>query len=106
MTDLYIEKVATVRYRYADCGSAFRHCPEGVDRGGQPRRMRGRAALAWALGLSPRSASHLPAAFAVSISRAPQTGCARGHVTATGADETAVCAKGEKGGAGAATRAC
>ena len=57
VTDLYIEKVTTVRYRRSDCGSAFRQYPEGIDRSGQTRRMRGWAALAWALGLSPRSAS-------------------------------------------------
>ena len=69
VTDLYIEKVTVVRYRRSDCGSAFRQRPEGVDRSGQTRRMRGWAALAWALCLSPRSASHLLAAFGVSVSR-------------------------------------
>ena len=60
VTDLYIEKVTTVRYRCSDCGRTFRHYPDGVDRGGQTQRMRGWAALAWALGLSPRSASRPP----------------------------------------------
>ena len=55
VTDLYIEKVTTVRYRRSNCESAFRQYPEGIDRGGQTQRMRGWAALAWALGLSPRS---------------------------------------------------
>ena len=34
VTDLYEEKVTVVRCRRSDCGSAFRHCPEGIDRGG------------------------------------------------------------------------
>ena len=67
--DLYEDKVTTVRYRCSDCESAFRQYPEGVDRGGQTQRMRGWAALAWALGLSLRSASRLLAAFGVSVSR-------------------------------------
>ena len=58
MTDIYEEKVTVVRCRCSDCESSFRHCPEGVDLGGQTQRMRGWAALAWALGLSLRSASH------------------------------------------------
>ena len=73
--------------------------------------MRGWAALAWALGLSPRSASRLLAAFGVSISRMSarrdvqeagrnarkkQSGRTRGRVTAIGADETMVRVKGEK----------
>ena len=65
VTDFYEEKVTAVRCRRSDCVSAFRHCPEGVDRGGQTQRMRGWAALAWALGLSLRCASHLLAAFGV-----------------------------------------
>ena len=60
VTDLCIEKVTVVRCRRSDCGSAFRQCPEGVDRGGQTQRMRGWAALAWTLDLSPRSASRPP----------------------------------------------
>ena len=111
VTDLCEEKVTVVRCRRSDCGSAFRHCPEGIDRGGQTRRMRGWAALAWALGLSPRSASHPLAAFGVSVSRMSvwrdvqeagrnarrkQAGGARGRVRVTGADETAVRVKGVK----------
>ena len=57
VTDFCEEKVTVVRYRRFDGGSAFRHCPEGIDRGGQTQRMRGWAALAWALGMSPRPAS-------------------------------------------------
>ena len=69
VTDFYKEKVTVVRCRRSDCGSAFRHCPEEGDRGGQTRRMRGWVALAWALGLSPRSASH-PLPPSESLSRA------------------------------------
>ena len=73
--------------------------------------MRGWAALAWALGLSLRSASHLLAAFGVSISRMSvwrdvqeagrnarrkQAGRAGGQVKVIGADETAVRVKGVK----------
>ena len=56
VTALRVENVATVRCRRSDCGSAGRQRPEGIDRGGQPHRMRG-----WdALGLSPRYASRQP----------------------------------------------
>ena len=73
--------------------------------------MRGWAALAWALGLSPRSASRLLAAFGVSVSRmnawrdvqeagrnarGKQVGGAGGRVRVIGADETAVRVKGVK----------
>ena len=67
--DLYEGKVTVVRYRRSDCGSAFRHCPEGVDRGGQTQRMRGWAALAWALGPVATLREPPAAAFSVSISR-------------------------------------
>ena len=49
VTDLYEDTVTVVRYRRSDCERTFRHCPEGIDRGGQTRRMRGWVALAWAL---------------------------------------------------------
>ena len=73
--------------------------------------MRGWVALAWALGLSPRSASRLLAAFGVAESRMSarrdvqeaernarrkQAGGARGRATVTGADKTVVRVKGEK----------
>ena len=120
VTDLYIENVTAVHCRLSDCGSAFRHCPEGIDLGGQTQRMRGWAALAWALGLSPRSASRLLAAFGVSVSRMSvwrdiqeagrnarrkQAGGARGRATVTGEDETVGRVKGEKTVVGAVTDA-
>ena len=73
--------------------------------------MRGWAALAWALGLSLRSASHLLAAFGVSVSRmsvwrdvqeagrnarGKQAEGAGGRVRVIGADETAVRVNGVK----------
>ena len=82
--------------------------------------MRGWAALAWALGLSPRSASRLLAAFGVSASRmnawrdvqeaernarGKQAGDARGQVTVIGADETVVRVNGEKTVVGVVTDA-
>ena len=109
--DLYEEKVTVVRYRRSDCGRTFRHYPDGIDRGGQTQRMRGWAALAWALGLSLHSASHILAAFDVSVSRMSarrdvqeagrnarrkQAEGARGQVKVIGADETAVRVKGVK----------
>ena len=120
VTDLYEEKVTVVRYRCSDCESAFRQYPEGIDRGGQTQRMRGWAALAWALGLSLRSASRLLAAFGVSVSRMSarrdvqeagrnarrkQAEGARGQVRVIGADETAVRVKGETTVVGVATDA-
>ena len=120
VTDLYEDTVTVVRYRCSDCGRTFRHCPEGVDRSGQTQRMRGWAALAWALGLSLRSASHLLAAFGVSVSRmsvwrdvqeagrnarGKHAGGARGQVRVMGADETAVRVKGVKKVVGVVTDA-
>ena len=72
--------------------------------------MREWAALAWALGLSPRSASRLLAAFGVSVSRMSawrdvqeagrnargKQASARGRVRVMGADETVVRVKGVK----------
>ena len=80
--------------------------------------MRGWVALAWALGLSPRSAGHLLAAFGVSISRMSarrdvqeagrnarrkQAGRTVRRVTVIGADETVGRVKGEKAVVGVAT---
>ena len=56
---LYVSEVTAVRYRCYDCGRRFRHYPQGIDRHDQSHRLRGLAALSWALGLSLRSASHL-----------------------------------------------
>ena len=82
--------------------------------------MRGWAALAWALGLSLRSASHLLAAFGVSVSRmsarrdvqeagrnarGKQAGRAGGQVRVIGVDETAVRVKGVKKVVGVVTDA-
>ena len=82
--------------------------------------MRGWAALAWALGLSLRSASRLCAAFGISVSRMSarrdvqeagrnarrkQAGRAGGHARVTGADETAVRVKGVKKVVGVVTDA-
>ena len=82
--------------------------------------MRGWVALAWALGLSLRSASRPLAAFGVSISRMSarrdvqeagrnarrkQSGQARGRVTVIGADETVVRVKAEKAVVGVAADA-
>ena len=75
VTDLYEDKVATVRCRRSNCGSAFRQYPQGIDRGGQPRRD---------IQESRRNA------------RRKQTGRARGQVTAIGAHEMAVRVKCEK----------
>ena len=58
--DLHISEVTVLRYRCADCGRTFRHHPQGVDHHDQSLRLRGFAALSWALGLSLRSTSHLP----------------------------------------------
>ena len=61
----------------------------------------GCAALAWALGLSPRSASRLLAAFGVSVSRmrarrdVQEAGQNPRRKQAEGADETVVRVKGE-----------
>ena len=67
--DIYISRVTVVRYRCIVCCGTFRHYPEGVDRHKQSRRLRGLAALMWALGLSHRSVSHLLGALGVELCR-------------------------------------
>ena len=109
--DLYVSEVVALRYRCTDCGRTFRHYPEGVDQHDQSLRLRGLAALSWALGLSLRSTSHLLAAMGRELSRmsvwrdVQESGSgalsgwlsrARGQVRLMGADETVVRVKGEK----------
>ena len=109
--DLYVSKVTVHRYRCVDCRRTFRHYPQGVDGHDQSLRLRGLAALSWALGLSLRSASHLLAAMGRELSRmsvwrdVQESGSgalsgwlsrARGQVRLMGADETVVKLKGEK----------
>ena len=57
--DLYLSEVTAHKYRCCDCGRTFINYPRGVDRNDQSHRLRGLAALRWALGLSLRSVSHL-----------------------------------------------
>ena len=109
--DLYVSQVTVHRYRCVDCRRTFRHYPQGVDGHDQSLRLRGLAALSWALGLSLRSASHLLAALGRELSRmsvwrdVQESGSgalsgwlsrARGQVRLMGADETVVKLKGEK----------
>ena len=111
VTDPYISEVSVIRYRCTDCLRTFRHYPEGVDRHDQSLRLRGLAALGWALGLSLRSVSHLLAALGCRLSRmsvwrdVQESGSgalsgwlnsARGHVRVVGADETVVRLRGKK----------
>ena len=118
MTDLYEEKVTVVRCRRSNCKSAFRHCPEGIDRGGQTQRMGGARVGAWTVAALREPPSL--AAFSVSVSRmsarrdvheagrnarGKQAGGARGTRTVTGADETVVRVKGETTVAGVVTDA-
>ena len=69
ISDLYVSEVTAHRYRCCDCGGTFRHYPKGVDRHDQSHRLRGLAALSWALGLSLRSVSHLLGALGCDLSR-------------------------------------
>ena len=109
--DLYVSEVRVLRYGCTDCHRTFRHYPQGVDRHDQSQRLRGFAALSWALGLSLRSASHLLGALGSSLSRMSVwrdvqeagsnslngwLGRAQGAVKVMGADETVVKVKGKK----------
>ena len=69
ISDLYIDEVTVHRYRCRGCGRTFRHYPQGVDHHDQSMRLRGLAALSWALGLSLRSVSHLLSALGCELSR-------------------------------------
>ena len=66
--DLHGDEVTVHRYRCCDCVRTFRHYPQGVDRHDQSHRLRGPAALCWALGLSVRSVREL-------ISEVVEIGC-------------------------------
>jgi hypothetical protein len=52
--DPLVPEVLVYRYRCCQCHRTFRHCPEGVDRGGQTQRMRVLEAIGWLLGMSNR----------------------------------------------------
>ena len=69
ISDLYVDEVKAHRYRCCNCGRTFRHYPQGVDRHNQSHRLRGLAALSWALGLSLRSVSYLFGALGCDLSR-------------------------------------
>ena len=118
--DIRVETVTVHRYLCQSCGRTFRHYPQGIDRGGQSQRMRGWAALMWALGLSLRSASHALAAVGESLShtsvwrdvqeagenaRRRLAKQARGRVRVIGADETFVKVKGDETALGLVTDA-
>ncbi len=111
INDLYISEVTALRYRCCDCGRTFRHYPEGVDRHDQSIRLRGLAALSWALGLSLRSVSHLLGALGCDLSRmsvwrdVQESGSNalggwlsrdRGRVRLMGADETVLKVRGRR----------
>ena len=109
--DLYVREVTVFRYRCTICGRTFRHYPAGVDGHDQSQRLRGLAALSWALGLSLRSTHHLLLALGCEVSRMSvwrdvQTagsralsrwvGRARGAVRVLGVDETVVKVRGKQ----------
>ena len=111
VTDLYIDEVTVHRYRCCGCGRTFRHYPQGVDRHDQSHRLRGLAALSWALGLSLRSVSHLLGALGCDLSRisvwrdVQEAGSnaldgwlsrVRGQVRLMGADETVLKVRGRR----------
>ena len=111
VTDLYDEKVSTVRYRCSDCGSAFRQRPKEIDSGG-PNPADARMGCARA-GARPVAALREPPYRRLrrlriahermarrsgsGAERAPKTGRgARGRVRSIGEDETVVRVKGVK----------
>ena len=111
LSDLHISEITVHRYRCCDCGRTFRHYPQGVDRHDQSHRLRGLAALCWALGLSLRSVSHLLSALGCDLSRmsvwrdvqAAGTSALggwlsrdRGRVRLMGADETVLKVRGRR----------
>ena len=111
INDLYISEVTVLRHRCCDCGRTFRHYPQGVDRHDQSHRLRGLAALSWAVGLSLRSVSHLLGALGCDLSRmsvwrdVQESGSdalggwlsrVRGRVRLMGADETVLKVRGRR----------
>ncbi len=108
--DIRVDAVMALRFLCADCGRAFRHYPQGVDRRDQSQRLTF-AALSWALGLSLRSATHTLTALGCDMSRmsvwraareagtSALSGLARsapGRVRVIGADETFMKLRGEE----------
>ena len=109
--DIHVKAATAVRYLCTECRRAFRHCPEGVDRHVQSKRLRAFAALMWALGLSLRSVTQVLAMLDCELSRmsvwrdVQEAGSnalsslrrdAPGGVRVMGADETRLKLKGEK----------
>ena len=108
--DVHLTEVVVDRYRCTECGETFRHYPDGVDGHDQSKRLRGLAALMWALGLSHRSVSDLLEALGCELSRMSSwrdvqeagTGALewvnrpRGRMRRMGADETVVREKGKQ----------
>ncbi len=109
--DLYVSRVTAIRYRCVECGRTFRRYPDGVDSHDRSKRLRGLAALSWALGLSHRSVSHILRALGYELSpmgswRDVQEaglnavgrllGRMRGKVSVMGADETVIKMRGNR----------
>lgn len=107
--DPHLAQVRVFRYRCTECGHTFRHYPQGVDQHDQSQRLRGLAALLWALGLSHQSVSHLLLSLGSSIAKmtswrdvqAAGVALGRGWTAAgprpvVGADETVVKVKGQQ----------
>ena len=119
ITDLYLDEVTVHRYRCTGCKRTFRHYPAGVDGHDQSLRVRGLAALVWALGLSHRSVGHMLCALGCELSRmsswrdVQEAGAgagrwvsrARRRVRVMGADETVVKLRGDKTVVGVVTDA-
>lgn len=119
ITDLHVSEVTVHRYRCCDCKRTFRHYPDGVDRHNQSLRLRGLAALSWALGLSHRSVGHMLCALGCELSRMSSwrdvqelgsgalrwVSRTRGRVRVIGADETVLKLRGEKTVVGVVTDA-
>ena len=68
--DLFVKSVTVHRYLCQSCERTFLHYPQGIDRSGQSQRMRGWAALMWALGMSLRSAGDMLSTFGEFLSHA------------------------------------
>ena len=92
--DFRIEAATVFRFMCTDCGRAFRHYPQGVDRRDRSQRLRAFAALSCALGLSLGSATHTLTALSGLARSAPS------RVRVIGADETFMKLRGEKAAVG------
>jgi transposase-like protein len=65
--DPQLKEIDVRRFRCCDCGSTFRHYPDGVGPADQSERLQQLAAICWVLGLSTRMVTGVLGAFGIPL---------------------------------------